>query len=66
LKDSAILETKVFKDQIKEVEEKLKNKGRLSIRKSGTENLLRIMIECEDEALLQAQLNCILSAIPNE
>ncbi|MCL4187352.1 MAG: phosphoglucosamine mutase [Rhodobacteraceae bacterium] len=37
---------------IAEAEARLDGRGRLLIRKSGTEPLIRVMAECEDEALL--------------
>ena len=39
---------------IREAEVRLNGAGRLLIRKSGTEPLIRVMAECEDEALLAA------------
>jgi len=44
-KNSNILEIKEVQDFIKESQENLGKKGRIFIRKSGTENLIRIMIE---------------------
>ncbi|WFF37995.1 phosphoglucosamine mutase [Moraxella nasibovis] len=41
---------KVFAD----AEAKLSGKGRLLIRKSGTEPVIRVMVECQDEALCQS------------
>jgi phosphoglucosamine mutase len=38
-------------------------KGRLLIRKSGTEPLIRVMGECEDEALLGAVLGEVVAAV---
>lgn len=48
--------TKVQK-AIKEAEALLKGKGRLFIRKSGTEPLIRIMAEADDEALINRVVN---------
>ena len=44
-------------------EEKLKANGRLLIRKSGTEPLIRVMGECEDQALLDAVIGDIVTAV---
>ncbi len=44
-------------------EEKLRGRGRLVIRKSGTEPLVRIMGECEDPVLLDAVLGDIASEV---
>ena len=40
------------KQSIADAETKLIGKGRLLIRKSGTEPLIRVMAECEDALLL--------------
>lgn len=44
---------------ITEGESRMGNRGRLVIRKSGTEPLVRIMGECEDPALLEAIVGAI-------
>jgi phosphoglucosamine mutase len=44
-------------------EEALKNKGRILVRYSGTENKARVMVECEDEALCDKYAAEIASAI---
>ncbi|HHI71610.1 MAG TPA: phosphoglucosamine mutase, partial [Rhodobacteraceae bacterium] len=44
-------------------EKKLKANGRLLIRKSGTEPLIRVMGECEDQALLDAVIGDIVTAV---
>ncbi len=38
-------------------------KGRILIRKSGTEPLIRVMAECEDEALLREVVDGIVAAV---
>ena len=48
---------------IREGEERLGAKGRLVIRKSGTEPLIRVMGEGDDEALLKSVVRDICSAI---
>jgi phosphoglucosamine mutase len=44
-------------------EVRIQGKGRILIRKSGTEPLIRVMAECEDEALLVAVVDDIVSAV---
>ena len=44
-------------------EERLNGSGRLLIRKSGTEPLIRVMAECEDEALLAEIVDGIVHAV---
>lgn len=48
---------------IASVEKDLTGKGRLLIRKSGTEPLIRVMAECEDEALLTKSVDAIVAEI---
>ena len=48
---------------IKGAEAQLLGKGRLLIRKSGTEPLVRVMAECEDEGLLVAVVDEIVDAV---
>ncbi len=42
-------------DKVKEVESKLEGKGRVLLRYSGTENLLRIMVEGTDESYIKTE-----------
>jgi phosphoglucosamine mutase len=44
-------------------EARLANTGRILIRKSGTEPLIRVMAEGEDEALVQGVVSDIVAAI---
>jgi phosphoglucosamine mutase len=48
---------------IAEAEARLVGRGRLLIRKSGTEPLVRVMAECEDEGLLVATVDGIVAAV---
>jgi phosphoglucosamine mutase len=50
-------------DAIKEGEERLSNTGRVLIRKSGTEALIRVMAEGEDKALITSVVKDIIIAI---
>ena len=50
-------------EAIREGETRLSKNGRLVIRKSGTEPLIRVMGECDDEGLLNAVVDDIVSAI---
>jgi phosphoglucosamine mutase len=43
--------------------DRIKGKGRILIRKSGTEPLIRVMAECEDPGLLQAVVDEIVGAV---
>ena len=47
----------------KSVEERLAGKGRILLRKSGTEPLIRVMVECEDATLAQSCAEEIAEAV---
>ncbi len=51
------------KDAITGAEARLNGSGRLLIRKSGTEPLIRVMAECEDPALLAEVVDGIVEAV---
>jgi phosphoglucosamine mutase len=57
------LEAASVKAAIAGAEVRLNGRGRLLIRKSGTEPLVRVMAECEDEALLRAVVDDIVGAV---
>ena len=57
LNDKKVLEAK------QNVENKINNKGRVLLRESGTEPVIRIMIECEDIALCESYANEIADAV---
>ena len=57
------LELSEVQDFIKEEEKKLENIGRVLIRKSGTEPLLRVMVECKNESILEEVINNICNKI---
>ena len=57
------LEAANVKDAIKAAEASLAGKGRLLVRKSGTEPLMRIMAEGDDEALVKKAVAGVKSAV---
>ena len=57
------LEAVSVKQAIAEAEARLSGTGRLLIRKSGTEPLIRVMAECEDEALLSQVVSDVVRAV---
>jgi phosphoglucosamine mutase len=59
----APLETKKVKAAVAEAEARLGKAGRLVIRKSGTEPLIRVMAEGEDEALVASVVDEVCAAI---
>jgi phosphoglucosamine mutase len=57
------LEVDAVQQVIRASEARIKGQGRILIRKSGTEPLIRVMAECEDAALLQTVVDDIVSAV---
>lgn len=57
------LEAQSVQTAISDAEARLTGKGRLLIRKSGTEPLIRVMAECEDEATLSAVVDSIAAEV---
>lgn len=57
------LEIKDVMEFIDLYKDKLQNCGRILVRKSGTEPLIRVMIECTDEVLLKESINAICNKI---
>jgi len=53
VKDKSIINKPTIKKAAKEIEKQLKNKGRLLLRPSGTEPMVRVMIEGEDLKQIQ-------------
>jgi phosphoglucosamine mutase len=62
-KGGAPLETESVKSAIAAGEERLAGSGRLVIRKSGTEALIRVMAEGEDEAVVEDVVDTICAAV---
>ncbi|MFD2174875.1 phosphoglucosamine mutase [Rhodobacter lacus] len=62
----APLEAENVQNVIAAAEARMAGKGRILIRKSGTEPLIRVMAECEDEALLQETVAGIVAAVERE
>ncbi|MDP4537114.1 phosphoglucosamine mutase [Alkalimonas collagenimarina] len=62
-KGSAPLEKQNVKQAILDVEARLAGKGRVLIRKSGTEPLIRVMVEGEQQAEVEAYAHEIANAV---
>ncbi|MBD3626216.1 MAG: phosphoglucosamine mutase, partial [Rhodobacteraceae bacterium] len=61
--DRLPLEEPSVREVIAAGQTRLGGKGRLLIRKSGTEPLIRVMAECEDEHLLEATIADVVAAV---
>ena len=57
------LDAQSVQEVIRASEQRIEGLGRILIRKSGTEPLIRVMAECEDEALLAAVVDEIVEAV---
>jgi phosphoglucosamine mutase len=57
------LDVASVQEVIRASEARIAGQGRILIRKSGTEPLIRVMAECEDEALLAAVVDEIVGAV---
>ncbi len=57
------LDSASVKSAIAEAEARLAGHGRLLIRKSGTEPLIRVMAECEDDRLLTQVIDHVVRAV---
>tara|TARA_Y100000590_G_scaffold326081_1_gene370034 strand:- start:16 stop:1347 length:1332 start_codon:yes stop_codon:yes gene_type:complete len=63
VKNKSIIHTLKCKNAIKKSNSFLKGKGRMLVRKSGTEPVIRIMCETEDQTLLSKCINIVKNSI---
>jgi len=56
VKDKKIVDKKTIKQKIEKINKGLKREGRLLVRKSGTENIVRIMVESSNQKLIKDTL----------
>ena len=61
--DKKILENNMVKKEIEGIEKQLGNKGRLLIRPSGTEPVMRIMVEAEEIKIIDETINEIVKIL---
>lgn len=59
----SILEKQELKTLVSDVEQQLGDSGRVLIRKSGTEPLIRVMVEAKDETMTKNYANMIASKV---
>ena len=57
------MDAQSVRNAITDAEAKLNGKGRLLIRQSGTEPLIRVMAECEDETTLNLVVESIAAEV---
>ena len=63
VKDKSIISSKKCKSAIKKAEKIIFGKGRLLVRKSGTESKIRIMCESEDKILLNKCIKIVSNSL---
>jgi phosphoglucosamine mutase len=65
VKNKNIVENKSLKAKLNLINKNLKQEGRLLVRKSGTENLVRIMVESSDKKLIKDTVTEVKKLIIN-
>ena len=63
VKDKSIINSPKCKDAIKKAKSLIEGKGRMLVRKSGTEPVIRIMCETEDQTMLSKCVNIVKQSI---
>ena len=63
VKDKSIIKNLEVKKSIKIAEKLMNGKGRILVRKSGTESKIRVMGESENKELLSKCINIIIKKI---
>ena len=61
--DPAILQDKKLQSDLSDIEANLNGKGRVLVRPSGTEALVRVMVEAESEALVTEVMDALILRI---
>ena len=55
--DNAVLQKDTVVNEVEKIKNKLRDKGRILLRPSGTEPVIRIMVEAEDAVLVDKTIN---------
>ena len=64
--DRAVLALPAVESELARIAAELDGEGRILVRPSGTESLIRVMVEADDEAVLDAAMAEIILLIQNE
>lgn len=59
----AVMESKELKTMIEEIKNELGDKGRIVVRPSGTEELVRVMVEAESKELCEQYVNKVIELV---
>ena len=62
----AILERQMIRDALARIETDMGNAGRILVRPSGTEPLVRVMVEADTEELLQSKMDEVILLLQDE
>lgn len=65
-KDVKLEESDVLQSAISESEKRMQGRGRVLIRKSGTEPLIRVMVEAESENMVKAEIDALIRVVQTE
>lgn len=57
---------KEVQEKAKEVEEELNDNGRILLRQSGTENLIRVMVEAETDEICKKMVDKVVTVLQNK
>ena len=66
VKDKSIVTSQSVSDAVREVEEDLRGEGRVVLRASGTENKIRIMVECQNMEKTIKSVKYLTNSLHNE
>ena len=63
---NAVLTNKNVKEMLSEIEKKINEKGRIFLRKSGTEPKIRILVECENQEMCKEYAEAVKDVMQKE
>ena len=63
--DNAVLQKDTVVNEVEKIKNKLGDKGRILLRPSGTEPVIRIMVEAEDAVLVDKTINELSEILKN-
>ncbi|MDE5756679.1 MAG: hypothetical protein K2I23_06280 [Clostridia bacterium] len=66
VKDKSIVSRQSVTNAVKKVEEDLKGDGRVVLRASGTENKIRVMVECQNMEKTRSSVKFLTNSLKNE
>ena len=64
--DKSIINKDIIQNRVKEIVDSFNGDGKIILRASGTENLIRLSVSCKDEGLVNKYIDELSSMIKNE